>query len=58
MRYNDWSTLDMGKSWKWGLILFKSNGIIMRQKTFYSTIKTPAEIVCFISFLAVKSVHI
>ena len=30
MRNYDWSTLDIGKSWKWGLVLFKSNCIILR----------------------------
>ena len=26
----DWSTLDIGKSWKRGVVLFKSNCIILR----------------------------
>ena len=30
MRNEDWSTLDIGKSWKWGVVLFKSNCIILR----------------------------
>ena len=30
MRNMDWSSLDIGKSWKWGVVLFKSNCIILR----------------------------
>ena len=30
MRNEDWSTLDIGKSWKWGVVLFKINYIILR----------------------------
>ena len=30
MRNKDWSTLDIGKSWKWGVVLFKSYCIILR----------------------------
>ena len=30
MRNYDWSTLDMGKSWKWGVVLSRSNCIILR----------------------------
>ena len=29
MRNKDWSTLDIGESWKWGVVLFKSNFIIL-----------------------------
>ena len=29
MHNSDWSTLDIGKSWKWGVVLFKSNCIIL-----------------------------
>ena len=31
MRNKDWSTLDIGESWKWGVVLFKSICIILRQ---------------------------
>ena len=30
MRNLDWSTLCIGKSWKWGVVLFKSTCIILR----------------------------
>ena len=30
MRNKDWSTLDIGKSWKWGVVLINSNCIILR----------------------------
>ena len=30
MRNKDWSTLDIGESWKWGVVLLKSNCIILR----------------------------
>ena len=30
MRNQDWSALDIGKSLKWGVVLFKSNFIILR----------------------------
>ena len=30
MRNYNWSTLDIGKRWKWGMDLFKSNCIISR----------------------------
>ena len=30
MRNLDWSTLDIGKSWKCGVVLFKSKCIILR----------------------------
>ena len=30
LRNKDWSTLDIGKSSKWGVVLFKSNRIILR----------------------------
>ena len=29
MRNKDWSTLDIGKNWKRGVVLFKSNCIIL-----------------------------
>ena len=29
MRNKDWSTLDIGESWKWGVVKFKSNCIIL-----------------------------
>ena len=29
MRNKDWSTLDIDKRWKWGVVLFKSNCIIV-----------------------------
>ena len=30
LRNKDWSTLDIGKDWKWGKNLFKSNRVILR----------------------------
>ena len=36
MRNLDWPTLDIGKNWKWGVVLFKSNCIILRHYLIYS----------------------
>ena len=30
MRNKNWSTFNIGESWKWGVVLFKSNCIILR----------------------------
>ena len=36
MHNKDWSTLDIGKSWKWGVVLFKINCIVLRHYMYLS----------------------
>ena len=48
MRNKDWSTLHIGKSWKLGVVLLKSNYHIaplpqIRRKTRYLVLKMPAK---------------
>ena len=54
MRYEDQSTLGIGNSWKAGVVVFKSNCIILchhlrhylpqyRRKTRHLVLKTPAK---------------
>ena len=44
MRNEDWSTLGIGKSWKGGVVLFKSNCIILSHNlSHYLVLKRPAK---------------